>query len=165
MTWGLTTLELKRGSAEVTRRRGGEEMISAIMKRLARGEKGFTLIELLIVIVIIAILMAVAIPAFLGQRQKAQDSAAKSTLRNGMTAMETFFVDNQTYVGADAAGVMEGVESSYLWTVGGNGDAAAKPQAEIGITAAKLTGTNYELKCLSASGNQFTATRDGGITP
>ena len=52
-------------------------MLSRLRKRM-KGEKGFTLIELLVVIIIIAILAAIAIPTFLGQRQKAQDAAAKS---------------------------------------------------------------------------------------
>src|SRR3990172_1941277 len=75
-------------------------MLSLIRKRM-KGEKGFTLIELLVVIIIIAILAAIAIPTFLGQRAKAQDAAAKSLVRNAMTAMETVYVDGQTFVGAD----------------------------------------------------------------
>lgn len=134
-------------------------MLSEIIKRMARGEKGFTLIELLIVIVIIAILIAVAIPAFLGARTRAQDNAAKSLLRNGMTAMEAFYVDNQTYVGANAAALTT-IENKITWLDNDNGDAAAN---EVGITGAALAAGDYELKCLSASGTQFTATKAAGI--
>src|SRR6267154_2442318 len=60
-------------------------------------EQGFTLIELMVVVLIIAILIAIAIPTFLGARQRAQDRAAQSDLRNGLTAEKTFYTDGQTY--------------------------------------------------------------------
>jgi type IV pilus assembly protein PilA len=62
-----------------------------------RNTKGFTLIELLIVVVIIGILAAIAIPRFASTKEKAFDSAAKSDLRNAMSAEEAYFADNQTY--------------------------------------------------------------------
>jgi type IV pilus assembly protein PilA len=60
-------------------------------------EEGFTLIELMVVILIIAILIAIAIPTFLGARQKAQDRAAQSDLRNALTAAKTGYVDTEDY--------------------------------------------------------------------
>jgi len=59
--------------------------------------KGFTLIELLIVVAIIGILAAVAIPQFSSYRAKAYNSSAKSDLRNLKTAMESAYADNQAY--------------------------------------------------------------------
>jgi type IV pilus assembly protein PilA len=64
----------------------------------AQDEKGFTLIELLIVILIIGILAAIAIPAFLNQRGKAQDTEAKSQVRTMQTAEESLYVADQSYV-------------------------------------------------------------------
>ena len=64
-----------------------------------RSTKGFTLIELLIVVVIIGILAAIAIPKFANTKEKAYIAAMKSDLRNLITAQESYFADNVTYTG------------------------------------------------------------------
>lgn len=69
-------------------------MLSKI--RMRRGE-GFTLIELMIVIAIIGILAAIAIPQFAAYRKRGYDAAAKSALKNLATAQEAYFVDNGVY--------------------------------------------------------------------
>lgn len=67
------------------------------MKNSISGQKGFTLIELLIVVAIIGILAAVAIPQFSAYRAKAYNSAAQSDLKNAKTAFEAYFTENQSY--------------------------------------------------------------------
>ena len=62
-----------------------------------KSNKGFTLIELLIVVAIIGILAAVAIPQFSSYRAKAYNSAANADLKNMKTGMEAFMADNQEY--------------------------------------------------------------------
>ncbi len=110
--------------------------------RRAQDEKGFTLIELLVVILIIGILAAIALPAFLGQRARAQDTEAKSAVRQANTAMETYFTDNQTYVGADKT-ALEDIEASLKSGAG----------ASLAVSGQAVDG--YSLLVTSKSTNTF----------
>jgi type IV pilus assembly protein PilA len=119
------------------------------LRQRAQDEKGFTLIELLVVILIIGILAAIALPAFLNQRGKAQDTEAKSAVRTAQTAMETFYTDEQDYF-ADK-GQLQAIEPSLnsgqgttlAVTPGGDGDGNG----------------GYTLVVDSKSGNDFTITK------
>jgi type IV pilus assembly protein PilA len=113
-------------------------------------EQGFTLIELMVVVLIIAILIAIAIPTFLGARQRAQDRAAQSDLRNGLTAEKTIYTDSQVYDATTAT--MQGVEASLNW----NGVVATKPALNVHVGNSSV-GTN-DIVCLdqkSKSGTVF----------
>ena len=83
------------------------------LKSRRDNEEGFTLIELMVVVLIIAILIAIAIPTFLGARSRAQDRAAQSDLRNGLTAEKTFFTDSELYTGVAAD--VKAIEPSLDW--------------------------------------------------
>ena len=130
-------------------------MLRALRERIQSEESGFTLIELLVAILIIGVLAAIALPNFLGQRSKAQDSSAKSDARNLVSQLESCYTDNNTYSGSGNGG-------SCLST--NTGLSLGTAQGQVEVTAA--TSNTYTVVGHSKSGGNFTISKaaSGDVT-
>ncbi len=124
-------------------------MLAQLQKRRDE-EEGFTLIELMVVVLIIAILIAIAVPTFLGARERAQDRATQSNLRNSLTAAKTLYADDGDYSGATAA-ALGAVEPSITFVAGNAASADSK------TVSAEVSGANkvVTLAAMSDSGDCF----------
>ena len=91
-------------------------LATKLRRRLANEESGFTLIELLVVLVIIGILLAIAVPSYLGFKDRANEKAAKANIRAALPAAEAYYSDNGTYVGMTTA-ALQSIDSGVSTTV------------------------------------------------
>jgi type IV pilus assembly protein PilA len=128
-------------------------MLLKLRHRMASEESGFTLVELLVVMLILGLLAAIAIPAFFNQRDKAKDSAAKEMARTSETAMETYATDHN--------GVYTGVAPAALNAIENSINIAPSTTDPVLTVANSGAAKGWNLTVSSpATGNTFSIARD-----
>jgi type IV pilus assembly protein PilA len=104
----------------------------------------------MVVVLVIGILLAIGVPTYLGARERAQDQAARSTLRSAQTTAAVVYTDNGTYRDANVAN-MRAAEPGFTWR---GSNSASRDQDEISIAATR-DGSEWGAATLSDSGDCF----------
>jgi type IV pilus assembly protein PilA len=126
-------------------------MIQKLRER-SGSESGFTLVELLVVMLILGLLAAIAIPAFFNQRDKAKDADAKESVRTAQTAIETYSTDNDgSYLNADEDALIA-IEPTLADAPGGT------------LAVSNLADNTFTVAVTSNTGTEFSITRNSNGT-
>lgn len=138
------------------------------MRRRLRAEDGFTLVEMMIVVLIIGLLIAIALPTFLGARARAQDRAVQTDVRNAFLAERTFYTDGATYT--EDPTVLENLESALEYETGDTPLAIGPVYVhvhpvgnELFVSGRSTSGTCFYLRERDGQGAEFASSSGCGV--
>ena len=135
------------------------KFIAKLQSRLAKEESGFTLIELLIVLVIIGILLAIAVPSYLGFKDRANQTAASANVRSAIPAAEAYYSDHGDYqftlkpdntAAASTLAALQAIDQGIKLTKVTAGAASYTLCAEVGNKASSVTGPGGNVTSVAA---------------
>ncbi len=144
------------------------------LKDRRHDETGFTLIELMVVVLIMGILMAIAIPTFLSTQGSANDASAKSNATNVFTGEKAYYEDNQVFIDAGSAAVSATLDSGLPWVNAQGAPTSQKVTAMAGafgaaafteVAAAGSTSQGLLVEDLSKSGTCFYIADNQNVSP
>ncbi|HJR97011.1 MAG TPA: prepilin-type N-terminal cleavage/methylation domain-containing protein [Actinomycetota bacterium] len=131
-------------------------------------ERGFTMIELMIVVLIIGVLLAIALPVFLGAQRRANDGAVKTDVRNTFLAERVYFADGQTYTQDQA--VLETIESALDYATGDTPLASGQIYVHVHLATNELfvsgrsrSGTCFYIREIDGDGAEYAASAGCGV--
>ena len=126
------------------------------MRKRGSEDRGFTMIELLVVVVIIGVLVAIAVPVYLNYRKGAANKSAASDVRGAITAVEQYYTDNSNTYPAKTATTKAGESFTLKGTTGGDQTISVSPGNSVGVNPLTVGGAAaYRICAFNADGGQM----------
>jgi type II secretion system protein G len=138
----------------------GLKMVVARIRKVRRGEKGFTLVEMMVVLIIIAVLIALGIRAYIGYIGHAKMTKADGDITTIQAALDSYYSTNQMYPSSQVLLTSAGISSYEVTTLAGSGPAGTNPPYLYGLSA----GSYFVSSITSVNGQYMVGTGTSGVS-